>query len=280
MSRQRNNTKPWNKSLDDEDVLLDHVYLDTDVEKKPVCAKLRTKNIMSYYHVLKEKLPESQMTSYDVEPEIIMIETKEKNFGKAVISLHMDRGTITVQGGKANNLEKKADQLLLWAKIAIKKSETVPTDVTSDVGDVECNLRETPEKYVEALSVPNQMLSENEDDQIDPSISQLSLYRDAVGPEENRAEDKKTSENTENIIHRDQNKSRDGNMTPESQTNNQGEPPSRSINEYLREIEMLQELVEDTRQTNQESAAIMRLERWRGTLGKNYQGKRRATKED
>lgn len=106
--------QPWNKNLNDADTTNDYVYIDTKVDGKPACGKIRTDRIDDYLQVLKIHLPIGPTVNYKVESDIITLDcTKHSNIGKTTVALYLATGVVTVQG-KANCIEKKAKQILDW----------------------------------------------------------------------------------------------------------------------------------------------------------------------
>ena len=97
--------QPWNKNLNDADTKCDCVYLDTKVDGKPACGKIKTNHIDEYLKILKVHLPIGPNVNYKVESDIITLNcTKNSSIGKTTVSLYISTGVVTVQG-KANCIE-------------------------------------------------------------------------------------------------------------------------------------------------------------------------------
>ena len=113
MSNDKKSPQPWNKNLDDQNTLFNHVYLDTDSTGKIVCARIKTQNVQTYINAIKSNLNNENLTQFLVDGDITTIDTNDPKIGKVKITLY-PTGKILIQGGKPHILERKADLILQW----------------------------------------------------------------------------------------------------------------------------------------------------------------------
>ena len=111
--------QPWNQDLENPSTVLDKVYIDHTSGNSPVCAKLKTEHIRTYYSALMHNLPASKTTYERNEDGKISIKTNSKSLGKATINLYLTTGVVTVQG---KLLEATTSKILSWASDERAKS--------------------------------------------------------------------------------------------------------------------------------------------------------------